>query len=183
VEILTSDKELAQYFENVASEVLEKIKSGEISAQGGSASGGKSGKEKVLKLATNYIITELRRHMGEHEHSLADIKITPENYAEFVGIVADGKINSSAAQTVLAEMYKTGADPSQIILEKNLAQMDNSDELEKIIEEVLAKNEKSVTDFKAGKENALKFLMGQVMAMTKGKANPQKVQEMLRKKL
>ena len=61
--------------------------------------------------------------------------------------------------------------------------MDNSDELEKIVEEVLAKNEKSVVDFKAGKENALKFLIGQTMAMTKGKANPQIVQEIVKNKL
>ena len=61
--------------------------------------------------------------------------------------------------------------------------MDNSDELEKIVDEVLAKNEKSVIDFKAGKENALKFLIGQIMAHTKGKANPQIVQEIVKNKL
>jgi len=173
VEIITSEKELAQYFENVVSEIREKISCKEYECQ----------EEKAIKLAANYIIGELRRHMGEHEHNLADIKITPENYAELICILSCGKINSSAAQTVLAEMYKTGGDPSQIIEEKNLVQMDNSDELEKIIEEVLAKNEKSVADFKAGKENALKFLIGQVMSATKGKANPQIVQEIMKNKL
>ncbi|MFZ2975478.1 MAG: Asp-tRNA(Asn)/Glu-tRNA(Gln) amidotransferase subunit GatB [Candidatus Moraniibacteriota bacterium] len=173
VEIITSEKGLAQYFENVVSEIKEKISCKEYDCQ----------EERAIKLAANYIIGELRRHMGEHEHDLADIKITPENYAELICILSCGKINSSAAQTVLAEMYKAGGDPSQIIEEKNLAQMDNSDELEKIIEEVLAKNEKSVTDFKSGKENALKFLIGQIMSATKGKANPQIVQEIVKNKL
>lgn len=173
VEIITSEKKLAEYFENVVSEIREKISCKEYECQ----------EEKAIKLAANYIIGELRRHMGEHEHNLVDIKITPENYAEFICILSAGKINSSAAQTVLAEMYKAGGDPSQIIEEKNLAQMDNSDELEKIIKEVLAKNEKSVVDFKTGKENALKFLIGQVMSATKGKANPQLVQEIVKNKL
>ena len=173
VAMIISQKDLAAYFENVTGEIYEKIDSGEFAIE----------KEKTVKLAVNYIITELRKHLQEKNENLKDIKITPENYAEFICILSEGKINSSAAQTVLAEMYKTGGDPSQIIEEKNLAQMDNSDELEKIIDEVLAKNEKSVADFKSGKENALKFLIGQVMAHTKGKANPQIVQEIVKNKL
>ncbi len=173
VEILTADKEMAEYFEEVASEIKEKISCHEIEAA----------ENKALKLAANYIITELRKHLSEHNHSMADIKITPENYAEVVGLVACGKINSTAAQTVLAEMYKTGGDPSQIISEKNLAQMDGGDEMEAMVEKVLAANAASVADFKAGKENALKFLMGQVMSATQGRANPMAVNELLRKKL
>ena len=173
VEVLVSEKELARYFEEAASEIKEKISCKEFDCD----------EKKAMKLATNYLITELRKHMMEGGHKIQDLKITPENYAEFICILSSGKINSSAAQTVLAEMYKNGGDPSQIIESKNLAQMDNSDELEEIISEVLSKNEKSVADFKAGKENALKFLMGQVMAATKGKANPEKVQEIIKDKL
>ncbi|HAS00035.1 MAG: aspartyl/glutamyl-tRNA amidotransferase subunit B, partial [Candidatus Moranbacteria bacterium GW2011_GWC2_37_73] len=101
----------------------------------------------------------------------------------FIGIVADGKINSSAAQTVLKEMYHTGGDPSQIIEEKNLGQMEDASQLEAAVDSVLSVNEKSVVDYKAGKDNALKFLMGQVMKETGGKANPQVVMEMLINKL
>ena len=115
--------------------------------------------------------------------SIADIKITPENYAELIGFIADGKINSSAAQVVLEEMYQTGGDPSQIIEEKGLMQVDDAEFLEKIVAEVLEKNQKSVADFKSGKQNALQFLMGQVMRESKGKANPAMVIEMLKKKL
>lgn len=173
VAMMISQKDLAAYFENVTGEIYEKIDSGEFAIE----------KEKTVKLAVNYIITELRKHLQEKNENLKDIKITPENYAEFICILSEGKINSSAAQIVLAEMYKTGGDPSQIIEEKNLTQMDNSEELEKIVEEVLVKNEKSVADFRAGKENALKFLIGQTMSMTKGKANPQIVQEIVKNKL
>lgn len=173
VQTLISDKGVADYFENVVSELQEKISGKEISAS----------EEKVFKLAVNYILTELRKHMIEDELEIEDIKITPENYAELIGIVADGKINSSAAQTVLLEMYKSGTDPSQIIEEKNLAQENDSSALEGTVDAVLAANQKSVEDFKAGKENAIKFLMGQVMKESKGKANPQMVMQILLEKL
>lgn len=173
VEIIISQKDLADYFEQVVSEIQEKIDCKEFALD----------KNKAVKLATNYIITELRKHLVESGTEIGDVRITPENYAELICLVGSGKINSSAAQAVLLEMYKTGGDPSQIIDEKNLAQMSDEAELEKMIEEVLIKNEKSVSDYKAGKDNALKFLMGQVMAATRGKANPQVVQKTLKKKL
>lgn len=171
--ILTADRELAEYFENVISEIGEKISSGEI----------KAAEEKVVKLAVNYMISEIRKHLAENGHDIRDIKITPENYAEFIGIVADGKINSSAAQVVLKEMYHTGGDPSHIIEEKNLGQMEDAGELEKIVDAVIATNEKSAQDYKSGKQNALQFLVGQVMKETKGKANPNMARESLLKKL
>jgi len=173
VSILVSEKDIADYFENVVSELEEKIQSKEIS----------SGQDKVFKLAVNYILTELRKHMTEDNLKIDDLKITPENYAELIGIVADGKINSSAAQSVLKEMYATGGDPSQIVEEKNLAQVSDSSEIESMVDNVLADNQKSVEDYKAGKENSIKFLMGQVMAASKGKANPQVVMKLLEDKL
>lgn len=173
IAVLTAQQDLAEYFENIITELQEKIVSHEI----------KASQEKATKLAVNYVISELRKHLAENNHDVRDLKISPENYAELIGIVADGKINSSAAQTVLKEMYHTGGDPSQIIEEKNLAQMEDAGELESAVEKVLADNQKSVEDFKSGKENALKFLMGQVMKQTGGKANPQVVMEMLKKKI
>ena len=173
IAVLTAQQDLAEYFENVISEIKEKISSHEIEAA----------EEKVIKLAVNYIISELRKHLMENKHDIRDLKITPENYAELIGIVADAKINSSAAQAVLKEMYHTGGDPSQIIEEKNLGQINDSSALEAAVDTVLAANEKSVVDYKAGKENALKFLMGQVMKETKGSANPGIIMELLKKKL
>lgn len=173
VKILTTDKKLAEYFEDTISELKEKIACGEI----------KTDESKAVKLSANYIITELRKHLSENGEKVEEIKITPENYAELVGLVACGKINSSTAQIILKEMYETGGDPSQIIEEKNLSQMNDANELKKIVEEVISRNEKSVADFKSGKENALKFLIGQVMAATQGRANPMAVNDLIRKKL
>jgi len=129
------------------------------------------------------MITELRKHLMANGQEIKDIKITPENYAELIAIVVSGKINSSAAQTILLEMYETGGDPSQIIEEKNLAQVSDEGELSEIIDEVMAKNEKSVEDYKKGKENALKFLIGQVMKETKGRANPRLAENLIKNRL
>ncbi len=173
VSVITGDYNLAQYFEGVASEINEKINCGECEAD----------KEKAVKLAANYMVSELQKHLIAKGEEIKNIKITPENYAELIGFVADGKISSSAAQTVLAEMYQTGGDPSQIIEAKNLMQMSDAGDLEKIVEEVLKKNQKSVVDYKSGKENALKFLVGQAMSVSKGKANPAIVSALLTKKI
>lgn len=172
-EVIVSDKKLASYFEAVVSEIEEKMKCQEVIAD----------KVKCLKLSANYMVSELQKHLLKNGSSISDIKITPENYAELIGFIADGKINSSAAQVVLEEMYQTGGDPSQIIEDKGLMQVDDAEFLEKIVVEVLEKNQKSVEDYKAGKQNALQFLMGQVMSASKGKANPGMVVEMLKKKL
>lgn len=174
--LLTEDKSLAEYYESVMSELSEKIKVKEINASF----------ERVAKLASNYMLTELRKHLVENNQTISEMPITAENYAEFIGIVADGKINSSAAQTVLAEMYKGGdgdTDPSHIIDRLNLGQVSDSGELEKIVEEVLSANAQSIADFKAGKQNAFQYLIGQVMKASKGKANPPMVSEILKKKL
>ena len=173
VEILTFERDLADYFENVVSELQEKIDSAEFDLP----------KDKIVKLSANYIITELRKHLVENNETIRDIKITPENYAEFIGFIASGKINSSAAQVVLQEMYRNGSDPSNVISEKNLMQMEDDGELEKMIDKILADNQKSVEDYKSGKQNAFQFLIGQIMSGTKGKANPKTAMEMLKKKL
>ncbi len=173
VSVLVSDKDLAEYFERVVCEFKEKIESGEIKTDG----------QKGIKLSANYIITELRKHLMENRENIKDIKITPENYAELIGFVAEGKINSSSAQLVLAQMYKSGGDPSHIIEEKNLLRMSDDGELEKIVAGVVSANAQSVEDYKKGKMNALQFLVGQIMKETKGKADPKAAIEILKKKL
>lgn len=173
VEILTSEKDLADFFEKVVCELGEKITAHEFEIS----------KDKIIKISANYIITELRKHLVQNNENIRDIKVTPENYAEFIGFVASGKINSSAAQAVLQEMYRNGSDPSQVIEEKNLLQMEDDGELENIINKILNTNQKSVEDFKNGKQNAFQFLIGQVMKETKGKANPKTTSELLKKNL
>jgi len=174
--ILTEERRFSEYFEGLISELAEKVQSKEIATP----------LERVTKLAANYTLTELRKRLTENDHSVADLPFTPENYAEFIGLVADGKINSSAAQTVLAEMYRGGdgdTDPTHIIDRLNLGQVSDTEALEKAVAAVLERNEQSVADYKAGKQNALQYLMGQVMKESQGKANPPLVLNLLKKKL
>ncbi len=175
-DVLVANKKLANYFEEVASELIEWM-----SAEGHEFED--DDKSKLYQLAANYIITELQKNLFEKGQEMDELKITPENFAELIKIIYEGEINSTAAQTVIAEMFETGGDPSQIIEEKNLAQTSDEGELGEVVEKIIADNPKSVEDYKAGKENAIKFLMGQVMKETGGKANPQMVMEILKGKL
>lgn len=172
--IITEDKEVANYFEAVVSELGAKKDGEELKAD----------VMKATKLAANYFITEVRKHLAETGKLISEFVVTPENFAEFIVVVADGTINSSAAQTVLSEMYKgEDNDPTHIIERLNLAQMSDTGELEKVVDAILAANAQSVVDFKAGKQNALQYLVGQVMKETKGKANPGVAKELLENKL
>jgi aspartyl-tRNA(Asn)/glutamyl-tRNA(Gln) amidotransferase subunit B len=172
--IFSEDKELANYFEEIISELSSWIKVKKID-------GDKL--DKLSKLTTNYILTELQRLLYVNNILISDCKITAENFAEFITLIDEGKISSSGAQEMLAEMFSTGGDPSNILDEKGLAQVSDESEIEKIIDEVIKNNPKSVEDYRSGKEVALKFLVGQTMKESKGKANPQVAGEMLKKKL
>ncbi len=172
--VLTEDREFSEYFEKVASELAEKKASHEMVGDGA----------KAFKLAANYLITEVRKHLADQNETVKDLSFSAENYAEFIGLIVDGKINSSAAQTVLTEMYQGGDnDPSHIVERLNLGQVSDMGALELVVDTVLASHEKSIADYRAGKQNALQFLMGQVMKETKGKANPQIIVDILKKRL
>ncbi len=173
LDVITATKDFADYFENVVSEIREKIQSKEAGAD----------EKKLVQLAANYLVSEVQKHLIESDDDISEIKITPENYAELIAMAGDGTINSSAAQTVLAEMFISGGDPSHIVQEKNLVQESDEGVLHDVIEKILAENPDSVADFKAGKENALKFFMGQIMKETKGKANPSLAMRLLRETL
>ncbi|MDD5589581.1 MAG: Asp-tRNA(Asn)/Glu-tRNA(Gln) amidotransferase subunit GatB [Candidatus Portnoybacteria bacterium] len=172
-EIMIARKELGDYFENMASELKAWAKSSEPEIR----------IEKALKLAANYMITELQKLLAQNNADFKDLKITAENFAEFIKLTAQGVVSSSAAQAVLAEMFKTGVDPSHVIEEKNLAQLSDESELDGAIAEVISKNPGPVGEYKKGKEKAIQFLLGKVMAATKGRANPQVAEGILKKKL
>ncbi len=172
--VITSDIDTANYFENVVSEINEKKESGELKADS----------VKAIKLAANYLVSEIQKFLVKEGQKITEMKISAENFAELMSIIADETINSSAAQTVLSEMYYGEEhDPSRIIESKNLAQVSDSGELESHVDAVIADNPQSVDDYKAGKDRAIKYLMGQVMKASSGKANPQMVMEILQKKL
>ncbi len=174
--ILVVNKDMAGYFENVASE-LENW----MSEEGYKFN--EESRQKLYRLAANYILTELAKKVAGVEKGMEELKISPENFAELIKIVYEGEINSSVAQVVLEEMFLTGADPSHIIEEKGLAQTSDEGELGAIIDSVLEKNPGPVEEYRSGKENVIKFLVGQVMAVTKGSANPQIVMKLLKEKL
>lgn len=206
VETLVVNKDLGNYFEQVASELLDWLKAESVKnkdkdrASSPENSGletlstiNEKTKTKVYRLANSYLITHLAKMMSnegkdannlppEADQSVAG-KITAENFAELIKMIHLGEINSSAAQTILEEMFKTGGDPSHIAKEKDLGQVSDTGELKGIVDKILKDNPSVVEDYKAGKDNAIKFLMGQVMKGTKGKANPPMVMEMLKKKM
>ena len=135
------------------------------------------------KLSANYLISDIQGLLKGKEFMEKDFKITPENFAEFIKMIYQQEINSKTAKMVLLEMFNTGVDPSNIVESNNWGQMKDDSTLEKVIKEVIAKNPKAVADYKAGNANAVQFLSGQVMAATRGTANPGMVQEILKKLL
>ena len=160
--MFVKNKDLGEYFEKVISELDKKD-------------------PKTIRLAVNYILTDLQGLLKGASITDESFMITPENFGEFITLIQD--INSSAiAKTVLREMFSTGADPSHIIEEKGL-NITNESDLENIVKEVISQNSKPAEDFKNGKENALQFLIGQVMAKSRGKASPQAVRQALLTKL
>jgi aspartyl-tRNA(Asn)/glutamyl-tRNA(Gln) amidotransferase subunit B len=169
IEILVYNKHLGEFFEKVVSELPPNLP--------------KENLLKMSKLASNYLITDLQGLLKGGYVSGKDFLITPENFAEFIGLIHSGEISSKIAKQVLEEMFNTGADPSHIIEEKGLVQITDSSEIEKIVKEVFEKNPKAVEDFKKGKENALQFLVGQVMTASRGKASPGLVDKILKKSL
>jgi len=167
IEVFVYNKGLGEYFEKVISELPPKIPKNQL--------------PRLIKLATNYLITDLQGLLRGASVIGEDFLITPENFAQFINLIEEGKISSKIAKMVLSEMFATGADPSHIIEEKGLVQITDKAEIEKIVKEVISKNQKAVEDFKKGKVASFQYLIGQIMAQTKGKANPQIVKEILNK--
>jgi aspartyl-tRNA(Asn)/glutamyl-tRNA(Gln) amidotransferase subunit B len=207
IEILVNSPELANYFEEVCSELIQTEYFSFCHSEGATrplrqsdsearrisprsfadAQDDKKDEElrKLYKLSANYLITELPRIVNKLKAVDFQIKekITAENFAEFAVMVYKNIVSSSGAQTVLEEMFKTGADPTHIIKSQDLAQVSDAGELDKIADEVINDNLQPVADYKAGKEASLQFLVGQMMKKSKGKANPQVAADILRRKL
>jgi aspartyl-tRNA(Asn)/glutamyl-tRNA(Gln) amidotransferase subunit B len=135
------------------------------------------------KAVANWVINNLRAKLGEAGTTLHELKFKPEGLIELVGLVDSKKISSAIAQQVFAEMFETGEMPNAIVEKKGLAQVSDTGAIEKFCDEVIAANQKSADDFRAGKVAALNFLKGQVMKLSKGKANPNLVGEILERKL
>jgi len=119
----------------------------------------------------------------DEEGTDIELKVTDEQLIKLSEMVSGGKLSSTAAKEVLAEMLKTGHDPEAIATEKNLLQVSDEGEIAKIVTQVLAENEKAATDVKNGEMRAIGFLVGQVMKLSQGKANPALATELIKKQL
>lgn len=135
------------------------------------------------KSVANWVINNLRALLAGHGSTLSAVKFQPGHIQELVGLVESGKISSTIAQEVFAEMFRMGESPSAIVEQKGLAQVSDSGAIDALADQVIAANPKSVEDYRAGKAAALNFLKGQVMKLSKGKANPAVAGAALEKKL
>ena len=135
------------------------------------------------KALANWVINNLRANLVETQTHLKDVSFAPEHLVELTELVESGKISSKIAQTVFSEMFQTGQSPSTIVEEKGLIQVSVSSAIEQFCDQAIEANPGPAEDYRQGKDAALNFLKGQVMKLSRGKANPSLVGEMLHQKL
>jgi aspartyl-tRNA(Asn)/glutamyl-tRNA(Gln) amidotransferase subunit B len=158
-DLMTSEKSLADWFEEVV------------------CIGGQP------KAVSNWIMGDLMRLLNEENKPFEDCSLKPKQLVDMLRLIDKGTISGKIAKTVFEEMYKTGKDAESIVREKGLVQISDAGEIEKIVDDVIAKNSKEVARYRSGEEKLLGFFVGHVMKLTRGKANPQLVNELLKKKL
>ncbi len=159
VEILSSDKTLAGYFEDTVKLFAEP------------------------KTVSNWIMTELLRELKDSNMSPNDSPLSPACLAELLSLIKDGTISIKIGKDIFPELFKSGASPKKLVSDKGLLQISDENAITSIVDAVIARSPKEVAEFKAGKEKLLGFFVGQVMKEMKGKANPKLLNELLLKKL
>jgi len=157
--VLTSSRALAEYFEEVA-----KL----------------SGKPKI---ASNWVMGDVLRFLNEDKKDIRECPILPQSLAEMIGLIEDGTISGKMAKDIVVDMYRTGKTPKTVIEEKGMVQITDETALEKTIAEIMAANPAQLEQYRAGKEKLFGYFVGQVMKATRGKANPQLINELLKKML
>ena len=148
-EVLTSAKELADYFESVVKEDVNP------------------------KMASNWIMSELLGKLHQDKKDITECPVSPKHMAELIQLIEKGTISGKIGKAVFEEMYNTGKSPQKIVEEKGLMQITDENILRKLAEEIIAANPKQVEMYRAGKEKILGFFIGEMMKKTKGRANPQ----------
>jgi len=182
IDILVADKFLADFFEEAVTELkawlvtLEEVEGSEEEIW-------EKHKKKLVKTVANWIISRLLSLLNTKNIRIKEAKITPENFAELITLIYQHKVTKQIAVQILERMFLTGKDPSNIMDEEDLGQMAEKEDLEGIIEKVINSNQKVVEQYKGGKTASLQFLIGQVMKKSKGRADVQKVKELLMFKL
>ncbi len=180
--ILTEDKGLANFFEQTMSELRAWLIALE-EMEGDEEEKWQAGREKLSKLTANWLINKLIAIAYKDNKDINTCQeITPENFAEFVTLVYQSKVNSTIAQKILEKMCQTGKDPSVILLE-DIEKDENGQSLDKIIAEIIKNNQEQVAQYKKGKETVIQYFIGQVMKATKGQGNPEEAKDLLIKEL
>lgn len=157
--VLSKDKDLSRYYEELVSEFNEP------------------------GLIANWVLSETLRRVKEYEIEISDIKLSNENFISLLKLIKEEKVSNNNAKKIFREIFDTNEDPVKVMKEKGFEQNNDSEFLVKLVGEVLDENPQSIEDFKAGKDRALGFLMGQVMKKSKGQANPQEANKMIRQEL
>ncbi len=158
-DMLTQSRAMADYFEETAK---------------------RSGQPKVV---SNWMMGELLRLLNAENKEIDACPVTAAALAGMIKMIGDGVISTKIAKTVFEEMYKSGKDAETVVKEKGLVQVSDSGAIEKIIDDVIAANPSQYADYKGGKEKLFGFFVGQVMKASQGKANPELVNQLLKKKL
>ena len=161
---LTEARERADYFEALAGAL-------------------KVDRARATKLAANWLLGEVARWLNAHGGDISRFPVSAERLAELISLTESGEITAAVGKDVFEQMADSGRAAREIVEASGLAQISGGDELAELVRKAIAANPKAVEDYRAGKDSAIKFLMGQVMRETKGRANPQVVQELLEKEL
>ena len=163
-DLLTSDVNFSDFFESVINELQKNLDNRDY-----------------VKYTANLMNGEFNRLLNLKSNNFDDIKFNSSDLANLILIYFENKINNKILKIVFEEMWNTGSKPEDIISSKNLGIISNTDELESTISNIIDNNPKAVEDFKAGKEQSKKFLLGQVMRETKGQADPKVSAELINK--
>jgi len=139
--------------------------------------------EKRAKVVSNWLLGEFTRLLHATDTEINDARVTPELLVEMLVLIDEGTLSGAAAKTIFEEMFASGRRASEIVAEWGLTQISDAQEIEGVVERVIAANGQAAADYRNGKEQALKFLVGQVMRETKGRADHAVVNELLKQRL
>jgi len=156
--VLVAEKTTAKYFEDVAA-------------------------KSDPKLAANWIAGDLFGNLNKVGKGIDESPVSAQNLSELISLIQDNTISGKIAKQVFEIMFETGASPAKIVEEKGLKQVTDTGAIEKAIDDVIAANADKVAEYRSGKDKLFGFFVGQVMKATQGKANPQSLNEILKKKL
>lgn len=158
-DVLTQEKDVSEFFE----ETVKNFNKAEMVA--------------------NWVTGDVLRRLNDENIGVCELKFTSSDLADLLQLIEDGKISNNIGKKVLRTMFEEGKKPGDIVKEQGLIQISDEGALEEVVNKVLDNNEQSILDYKAGKDRALGFLMGQVMKETRGKANPQLANKLVKEEL